>query len=1097
MTLLSPSARAAISTGQVLSILGVDCYQLAMSIFNFPYPVCGLLCMPIMLYLLACRVGTATPLCCAGYLLFVFLLPIPISRMQNFLWFRQMRARDERLKQTSDLLSSVRLVKMYAWEDAYKDKLLRARDVEMKPLFWVNVLDGLIDSIYSASSSVLIIIFFGTLAIFNPGVMLPSSVVFSCVYMIFITDVPMTQTSMALRVRSQTSLSLRRIVEFCTEEEKEEDQVRSEDMMLKHKGEVLLSNCDFTWTKPTADKGGVGLDDVSLHVKPGSLVGVVGFVGSGKSSLLAGILGDMHVTKGSVTCAGRIAYVPQIANVHNMSVQCNILYGKRMHPKNYSRVLGACQLHQDVDTFPAGDLTEVGEKGETLSGGQKQRISLARAAYNQADVYLLDDPLSALDAVVSRKVFKEVIGKNGILRNKTRIMACNQGSFLDQMDKLVLVHNRRIIVYDTLADLLNDPRAPETLRQGAVTNAAEKSKKEFPGRDMERSGEGANGRTTVDEVAESKKSAWQLIRALTRMSGPCIAIGLLAFLASAVALAWQLYLIRAWTRATSSSGSTEALGPTWIWVLAAVCVADVMCRVLGSILMAVAMRRLSGSLHRDMLSHVLSSPVPFFGSTPRGRIVNRFSVDLDHIDSRMYLSGKQFIQNCFLAVARVIVIGSQSPFVLAVAVVCIVGLVALIRLSLKASHAPKFLEAIHTSRLLSHVTETMDALSSIRAYGVLDRFCAHFCRLVDANMRAYWVFCMFYRFVRLGTSLFGVIIVLSTMLFAVLLLPPGVEPDPSTVGLTLSAASSILQAMAIMCIMMFTSLQTVVSFERCIEFTELPQESEVEPGAEKYDFNPDLPKAAEWPQEGKVEFVSYATSYKPGILPDVLKGITFTVNPSEKVGVVGRTGAGKSSLVMALLRVLKSSQGCIRIDGLDIAGVPLRKLRSGVTIIPQDPSLVRGSLRENLDPTGSHTDQEIWAALEQAHLKDVVARDPKGLLLDTGDGGSSFSVGQRQLVCLARALLRKPRLLVLDEATSQMDGDTDQLIQATLREAFAHCTQLTIAHRIHTVLDYDKILVMSDGRILEYGTVSDLLSNPSSVFRDMARDALIQTDSEK
>ncbi|CAN8025485.1 unnamed protein product [Ixodes persulcatus] len=313
--------------------------------------------------------------------------------------------------------------------------------------------------------------------------------------------------------------------------------------------------------------------------------------------------------------------------------------------------------------------------------------------------------------------------------------------------------------------------------------------------------------------------------------------------------------------------------------------------------------------------------------------------------------------------------------------------------------------------------------------------------------------------------------------------------------------------MAIMCIMMFTSLQTVVSFERCIEFTELPQESEVEPGAEKYDFGPDLPKAAEWPQEGRVEFVSYATSYKPGILPDVLKGITFTVNPSEKVGVVGRTGAGKSSLVMALLRVLKSSEGCIRIDGLDIAGVPLRKLRSGVTIIPQagrstcrsdwDPSLVRGSLRENLDPTGSHTDQEIWAALEQAHLKDVVARDPKGLLLDTGDGGSSFSVGQRQLVCLARALLRKPRLLVLDEATSQMDGDTDQLIQATLREAFAHCTQLTIAHRIHTVLDYDKILVMSDGRILEYGTVSDLLSDPSSVFRDMARDALIQTDSEK
>ncbi|CAN8002072.1 unnamed protein product [Ixodes hexagonus] len=302
--------------------------------------------------------------------------------------------------------------------------------------------------------------------------------------------------------------------------------------------------------------------------------------------------------------------------------------------------------------------------------------------------------------------------------------------------------------------------------------------------------------------------------------------------------------------------------------------------------------------------------------------------------------------------------------------------------------------------------------------------------------------------------------------------------------------------MAVLCTMMFTCLQSVVAFERCVEYTELPQESEVEPGADKYEFGPALPGSPEWPPEGKVEFVSYSASYKPGVLPDVLKGISFTVNPSEKVGVVGRTGAGKSSLVMALLRVLKSSQGCVRIDGLDIARVPLRKLRSGITIIPQDPSLVRGTLRENLDPTRSHTDREIWAALEQAHLKDVVARDPKRLLLDTGDGGSSFSVGQRQLVCLARALLRKPRLLVLDEATSQMDGDTDQLIQATLRDAFAHCTQLTIAHRIHTVLDYDKILVMSDGRILEYGTVADLLSNPSSAFRDMARDALIQTDSQ-
>ncbi|CAN7974906.1 unnamed protein product, partial [Ixodes persulcatus] len=645
----------------------------------------------------------------------------------------------------------------------------------------------------------------------------------------------------------------------------------------------------------------------------------------------------------------------------------------------------------------------------------------------------------------------------------------------------------------------------ESLRQGAVSNAAENNNTD---------GEGMNGRVTVDEDTESTKvlfffiivqstsrtytqGAWQLLCSLTKLAGPCLVIGLLAFVASAVALGWQLNWMKTWTSAASGIASAEPLGATWMWVLLALCVSDVLFRILGSFLLAVAMRCLSRSLHREMLGHILSSPVPFFESTPRGRIVNRFSVDLDYMDTRLYLNAKQFIQVGLLAIARLAIIGTESPFVLAVGVVCTIFVVA-VTVSGISSQAPKFLEAIHTSRMLSHLTETMEALSSIRAYGVLDRFCAHFCRLVDTNSRAYWAFCMYYRVVRVGSCLCGFIVILATMLFTVLLPPWGVHPDPSSVGLTLSAASSILQTMVATCASMFASLQAVVSFERCVEYTELPQEREVEPGAEAYDdLDPEHSKLSEWPPEGKVEFVSYAASYKPGILPDVLKGITFTVNPTEKVGVVGRTGAGKSSLVMALLRVLKSSQGCIRIDGRDIARIPLQKLRSGITIIPQDPQLVRGTLRENLDPTRSHTDEEIWAALEQAHLKDVVAKDPKQLLLDTGDGGSSFSVGQRQLVCLVRALLRKPRLLVLDEATSQMDGDTDQLIQATLREGFAQCTQITIAHRIHTVLDHDKILVLSDGCVLEYGTVADLLSNPSSVFKNMARDALIQTDSAK
>ncbi|CAN8005576.1 unnamed protein product, partial [Ixodes pacificus] len=645
---------------------------------------------------------------------------------------------------------------------------------------------------------------------------------------------------------------------------------------------------------------------------------------------------------------GQVAYVPQIASVHNMSVRDNILYGQPMVAKDYDRVLEACQLHEDISTFPAGDLTVVGEKGETLSGGQKQRISLARAAYNQADVYLLDDPLSALDVVVAKKVFKEVIGKEGILKKKTRIMACNQGSFLNHMDKLVLLHNSGASVYDTLVDLLKDNNAPETLRHESVSTNRENGLIENTGHDVDLTEEGSNGRVIKDELPESTKSFWQLLRALARMSGPCIGIGFLACVVSAVALGWQLSWVRTWTKAEGSMMPMESQESPWIWSLAAICATDVIARCLGSVLLAAAMRRLSSLLHGEMIRAILSSPVTFFGSTPRGSIVNRFSVDLDYIDNRLYLTGKQSAQHTLFAVSRLVIIGTQSKFVLAVGVASSVLLIFLLRLAGRASKLPKLRESLHTSRLLSHVTETMDSLSSIRAYGVLERFSYHLCRLVDDVVRANWTFVSLYRYVRLAAVFCGFVTLLCTVLFAVLLLPEDSVVDPSTIGLSLSAASL-------------------------------------------------------------------------------------------------------------------------------------------------DPSLVRGTLRENLDPTNSHTDKEIWAALEQAHLSDVVSRDPKQLLLDTGDGGSSFSVGERQLLCLARALLRKPRLLVLDEATSQMDGDTDQLIQATLREAFATCTQLTIAHRLHTIIDYDKVLVMGDGRILEFGTVQELLSNPSSVFKQMAKETLLKT----
>ncbi|KAH6922333.1 hypothetical protein HPB50_013313 [Hyalomma asiaticum] len=595
--------------------------------------------------------------------------------------------------------------------------------------------------------------------------------------------------------------------------------------------------------------------------------------------------------------------------------------------------------------------------------------------------------------------------------------------------------------------------------------------------------------------SRAMQSSFEVLHRLLSFSGVWSWVSILLFLACAAAVAGQQFIVRGWTDAVARRVANEDASrydAAWVAGLVLVSLCDVMFRCLGVVAMAWGNQRLSHRLHANMLSRLLSSPTSFFDATPRGRIVTRFSLDLYAVDLRLFLSGKQCVQNVLVAVGKLCVVASQASVVVLVgAVGALATLVALVY-SVRAASLVLYTEAALVARAMQHVVETRDTLSTVRSFGAIGRFCRLYCRMLDAEARAFGAYLASYRVTRCLAALAGLGVVLATLGFT---LAATDGAGSSNVGLALSSALSIPILMMSITLSLFAVLQLLVQFQRTLEYTELPQEeSAPEPKKRpslqfRHRCSNTIVLDELWPTKGRIEFQRYTASYRPGVLPNVLIRVDFVIEGSEKVGVVGRTGAGKSSLVQALLRVLVAVEGRILIDGVDISTLALKKLRSAITVIPQDPTLVTGSLRDNLDPTRSHTDAEIWDALKKSHLSDFVSRNHHGLDLAAGEGGANFSVGQRQLVCLARALLRRPKILVLDEATSQMDGDTDRLIQSTLRQCFAGCTLLAIAHRVHTVLDYDKILVMAGGEVAEFGPTESLLEDPGSLFHEIARDA--------
>ncbi len=804
---------------------------------------------------------------------------------------------------------------------------------------------------------------------------------------------------------------------------------------------VRIKGASFRWgfsDEPT-------LKGINLNVKKGSLTAVVGSVGSGKSSLMSAILGEMDKASGEVVINGSLGYCAQQAWIQNATVKDNILFHNSFDKKKYDDVLEACAMTADLETLPAGDLTEIGEKGINLSGGQKHRVALARVVYSDVDICLLDDPLSAVDAHVGRHIFDKVIGPEGALAKKTRVFVTHAINYLAQVDEIIVLKEGEIAERGTFQELLNQKgpfaeyliaymqengenievpkeledveKLKETLlekQESVEEKASPERRKSIIARSKSKSAapleqELQNKKQYELEKMETGKVSWRVyFYYINNMGiglfGGCLFSFTIYQLCSTASSVW----LSVWSDEETAFGNNTDPGMNVtraaddrmynLGIYGLFGLGMTMTTVVASLLLYLSTLKGAKTLHNNMLKNILRSPLSFFDTTPQGRIINRFGKDVDVLDTTMAMMFRGWI-TCFLAVlSTFLVITYTTPIFLGPIAVIMAGYYFVQRIYVATSRQLKRLESVSKSPIYSHFGETLNGVATIRAFHLQTDFISRSEILVDENQKANYPAVVANRWLAVRLETVGNLIIFCSSLFAVL----GKDSlTPGLVGLSVSYALSVTQTLNWL-VRMQSELETnIVAVERLQEYSETKQEASWNKDADD--------KYSQWPSKPAIEFKNVNARYREG-LPLVLKDLTFAVEAQQKVGIVGRTGAGKSSVTLALFRIIELDQGQINIDDVDIATLGLHCLRNKLTIIPQDPVLFSGPLRFNLDPFNQYTDEELHQTLKMAHLETFVTNLKEGLEHEISEGGENVSVGQRQLICLAR--YKKPSLRI-------------------------------------------------------------------------------------
>ncbi|XP_030806740.1 LOW QUALITY PROTEIN: canalicular multispecific organic anion transporter 1 [Camarhynchus parvulus] len=1119
---MSGATRKESTVGETVNLMSADA-QRFMDLANFIHQLWS---SPLQIILsIVFLWGELGPSVLAGIATLLLLLPINafLVAKAKTIQERNMKNKDERMKIMTEILNGIKILKLFAWEPSFEKRVNEIRALELKNLVNFGYLQSVSVFAFTCAPFLVSLASFAVYVLVDENNILDAQKAFTAISLFNVLRFPMATLPMVISALVQTSVSTARLERYLSGEDLDTSAIHHNPIAGSA---VRFSEATFAWEQD----GNAAIRDVTLDITPGSLVAVVGAVGSGKSSLVSAMLGEMENIKGHINIQGSLAYVPQQAWIQNATLKDNIIFGSEVDEARYQQVLKACALLPDLKLLPAGDQTEIGEKGINLSGGQKQRVSLARAVYSDADIYILDDPLSAVDAHVGKYLFEHVLGPKGLLQNKTRILVTHSISFLPQVDNIVVLAAGAVSEhgsYSTLlankgafsqflnlygnqeedvseentaagdeeeADEAVDPCMEERtedvvtmtlMREASIhrrklsrslskrSTSSQKKAQEEPPKKLK-------GQQLIEkEAVETGRVKFSMYLRYLRAVGWCFTFWIvMGYVGQYVAYVGSNLWLSDWTddsvRYQNQSYPTQ-LRDLRIGVFGALGLSQAVFLLFATMLTARGAMQASRVMHQQLLSNILRAPMSFFDTTPVGRIINRFAKDIFTVDETIPMSFRSWI-SCFMAIiSTLIVICLATPFFAVVIIPLSIFYYFVLRFYVSTSRQLRRLDSVTRSPIYSHFGETVSGLSVIRAYGHQERFLKQNEITMDINQKSVYSWIISNRWLAIRLEFVGSLVVFFSALLAVI--AKGTL-EGGIVGLSVSSALNVTQTLNWL-VRSSSELETnIVAVERVHEYVTVKNEA---PWVTKK-----RPPRG-WPSRGEIQFIDYKVRYRPE-LDLVLQGITCNIGSTEKVGVVGRTGAGKSSLTNCLFRVLEAAGGKIIIDDMDIATIGLHDLRNNLTIIPQDPVLFTGTLRMNLDPFDQYSDEEVWKALELAHLKTYVQGLPERLLHHVSEAGENLSVGQRQLVCLARALLRKAKILILDEATAAVDLETDNLIQTTIRSAFADCTVLTIAHRLHTIMDSNRVMVLHAGQIVEFDSPEELLMK-QGIFSAMAKDA--------